>query len=71
MLQMYTIDSKYILAVLNYLAGVAGLICLTFDTKIHDVITTNSAIINYNVPGPKSDSIPFFDFEPLKKSKTI
>ena len=42
---------------------------MTFDTKIHDVVTTNSAIINYNVPGPKGDSIPFFDFEPLKKAK--
>ena len=42
-----------------------GLISLTFDTKIHDVVTTNSAIINYNVPGPKGDSVPLFDFEPF------
>jgi hypothetical protein len=40
-----------------------SLICLTLDTQIHDVISTDSAIIDNDIPSPQSDSIPFLHFE--------
>ena len=34
-------------------------------TEIHDVITTDGAVVHHNVPGPEGDSRPLLHFEPL------
>ena len=36
---------------------------LTFDAKIHNVVTTDGTVVYLDVPGPESDSIPLFNFE--------
>lgn len=42
-----------------------GLIGLTFNTEVHDVIATNGAVVNHDIPCPQSDGGPFLDFETL------
>ena len=42
-----------------------GLIRLTLDAQIHDVIATNGAVVDLNVPCPESDGTPVLDFETL------
>ena len=34
------------------------LICLTFDTQIHDVISADGAVVDHNIPSPESDCVP-------------
>jgi len=41
-----------------------ALIRLTFDTEIHDMVPTDRAVVNDNVPCPKSDGVPLLHFEP-------
>ena len=36
---------------------------LTFDAGVHDMVTANGAVIDMDVPGPKSNSTPFFDLK--------
>uniref|UniRef100_A0A1J3G4D8 Uncharacterized protein n=1 Tax=Noccaea caerulescens TaxID=107243 RepID=A0A1J3G4D8_NOCCA len=48
-----------------FLAGGTGLISLTFDAKIHDVVPADCAIINNDIPGPERDGAPFFHLKPL------
>ena len=48
-----------------FLTGGAGLVCLAFDTEIHDVIPTNCTIIHNNIPSPKGNGAPLFDLETL------
>ncbi len=43
--------------------GDGGLICLTFNAKVHDVVAANGAIIYDDIPSPQSDGIPFFDLK--------
>jgi len=45
--------------------GSGTLVCLTLDAEIHDVIAANGAVVDDNVPGPKSNGIPLLDFESL------
>ena len=42
---------------------IARLIGLALDARVHDVISANGAIVDVDVPGPKSNSIPFFNFK--------
>lgn len=46
-----------------FFTGSRGLVGLAFYTKVHDVISADSTIVNHYVPSPQSNSIPFFDFE--------
>ena len=41
----------------------SGLIRLTFDAEIHDVISANGAIIHDDVPRPQCHGVPFFHFK--------
>ena len=49
------------------LRGDWSLISLAFNAKIHDVVAADSAIVDHDVPSPKSDGIPLFDFKSRKK----
>lgn len=40
------------------LTGGGCLVCLTFDTQIHDVISADSAVVDDDIPGPESHGIP-------------
>lgn len=42
-----------------------ALICLTLNTKIHDMISTDGAVVDDNIPGPESNGIPLFHLESL------
>lgn len=46
-----------------FFTGSRGLVGLAFYTKVHDVISADSTVVNHYVPSPQSNSIPFFDFE--------
>ena len=46
-----------------FFGGGRRLIRLTLDTQVHDVIATDSAIIDDDVPSPQGDGIPFLHFE--------
>lgn len=35
------------------------------DVQIHDVVSTNRAVVNYDVPGPERHCIPLLDFKSL------
>jgi len=48
-----------------FLTGLTCLISLTLNTKIHNMVPADSTVINYNIPGPQSNSIPFLDLKPL------
>lgn len=39
------------------------LVRLTLDAKVHDVVTTNRAVVNNNIPRPQGDRVPLFYFE--------
>jgi len=45
------------------LVGGSALVGLTFDAKVHDVVSTDSTVVNDNIPRPKSNSIPLLHFE--------
>jgi len=45
--------------------GGSALICLTFNAEVHDVISADSAIVNDDVPRPKSNSVPLLHLKPL------
>jgi len=49
----------------TFLCGSSTLICLTFDAEIHDVIPTNGAVVNNDIPSPQSDGVPLLDFKSL------
>lgn len=42
-----------------------GLVGLTFDTKVHNVVSANGTVINDDIPSPESNGTPLLDFEPL------
>ena len=48
-----------------FLFGVGDLIGLAIYTGFHDVIPTDSTVINMDIPGPQRHCIPFLDFESL------
>lgn len=43
--------------------GCRGLICLTLDTQIHDVIAANCTVVDDNVPGPEGHRGPLLHLE--------
>lgn len=45
--------------------GSRCLICLAFNTQVHYVIATDSAVVYNNIPGPQGDRWPFLYFESL------
>lgn len=47
------------------LTGGGCLVCLTFDTQIHDVISADSAVVDDDIPGPESHGIPLLDLKAL------
>lgn len=47
------------------LAGGAGLVSLTFNTQVHDVVPADSAVVYDDVPGPQRHRVPFLHFKPL------
>jgi len=49
----------------------SALIRLTFDTKIHDVVSADGAVINDNIPSPESNGVPLLDFESLLAITTL
>jgi len=40
------------------LTGSAGLVGLAFDAKLHDVVTTDGAVVYHDVPSPQRNSVP-------------
>jgi len=48
-----------------FLARCRSLVCLTFDTQIHDVISADSTVVNDDIPSPQSDRVPLLDFKPF------
>ena len=47
------------------LAGGAGLVCLTLDAQVHDVVPADGAVVHHDVPGPQSHRVPLLHLEPL------
>lgn len=45
------------------------LIRLALDAQIHDVVAADGAGVDLNVPRPKRDGIPFFDFKPFGNAR--
>jgi len=47
------------------LAGGAGLVGLTLDTQVHDVVPANGAVVDHDIPGPQRHCVPLLYLEPL------
>ena len=43
------------------------LVGLTFDAEVHDVVSTNGARVNLDVPRPQCHRIPLLDLEPFRR----
>jgi hypothetical protein len=41
------------------------LVCLTFYTQVHYMISANGTIVNNDIPSPQRDGVPFLYFEPF------
>ena len=46
------------------LAGGAGLVRLTLDAQVHDVVPADGAVVHHDVPGPQGARVPLFHLEP-------
>ncbi len=46
------------------LLRVGYLVGLAVHTGLHDVVSADGAVVDVDVPSPKSNGIPFFHFEP-------
>ena len=46
------------------LAGGAGLVCLTLDAQVHDVVPADGAVVHYYVPGPQGAGVPLLHLKP-------
>jgi len=44
-------------------ARCTGLIRLTLDAEIHDVVATDGTVIDDDIPGPQGNGIPLLDFK--------
>ena len=42
-----------------------GLVGLAVDTRLHDMVLADGAVVYVDVPGPEAHGIPFFHFESL------
>jgi len=47
------------------LAGGRSLVCLTFDTEVHNVVSADGTVVDDNVPSPQSDGIPLLNLKTL------
>lgn len=54
-----------------FFTGSGCLVCLTFDTQIHDVITADSTVVDHDVPCPKSYCVPLLNLELLLALNTL
>jgi len=46
----------------------ATLVSLALDTEVHNMISTDGAVVYDNVPRPKGNSIPLLDLQSLLRS---
>ena len=46
-----------------------GLVGLTLDAQVHDVIPANGAVVHNDVPGPQGHGVPFLHLEPEISSR--
>lgn len=47
------------------LAGSGCLVRLTFYAKIHDMVSADGAVVDYDIPSPQRDGVPLLDFKLL------
>lgn len=40
--------------------GGGTLICLTFDTQVHNVVSADGAVVDDDIPSPESNSVPLY-----------
>merc|ERR1719422_467602 len=45
--------------------GGAGLVCLTLDAQVHDVVPADGAVVHHNVPGPESTGVQLLHLKSL------
>merc|ERR1719422_2362692 len=48
-----------------FFTGGAGLICLTLDAQVHDVVPADGAVVHHNVPRPESTGVPLLHLKSL------
>lgn len=41
-----------------FFGGGGGLVGLTFDAEVHDVVTADGAVVDDDIPGPECDGVP-------------
>jgi hypothetical protein len=41
-----------------FLAGSRGLVCLTLNAEVHDVVPADGAVVDNNIPRPERDGVP-------------
>ena len=46
------------------LASGAGLVGLTLDAEVHDVVPADGAVVHHNVPRPQGHGVPLLHLEP-------
>jgi len=46
------------------LGGGGGLIGLALDAEVHDVVATDGAVVDDDVPGPEGNGVPLLHLEP-------
>ena len=46
------------------LTGGTGLVGLTLDAQVHDVVPADGAVVHHDVPGPQGARVPFLHLEP-------
>ena len=47
------------------LASGAGLVGLTLDAEVHDVVPADGAVVHHDIPGPQRHRVPLLHLEPL------
>lgn len=47
----------------TFLGRRRGLIRLTLDAEVHDVVAADGAVVDHDIPSPKRYSVPLLDFE--------
>ena len=47
------------------LASGAGLVGLTLDAEVHDVVPADGAVVHHDIPGPQCHGIPFLHLKSL------
>ena len=44
-------------------AALGSLVRLALDARIHNMVSTDSAVVDVDIPGPQSHGIPFLHLE--------